>query len=173
MIDSRKEESLMSPTSRRLVRLPSLLALLIFVAANVGGALVANAQNGAGKKKADEPLYVEYKGIRLGMETAEVRKKLGNPADKGDIQDFFVFSEKETAQVFYDKGHKVMAVVVNYVGDDSGAPLPKLVLGTDIEAKADGAMHKMIRYPEAGYWVSYNRTGGADPLVTVTMQKIQ
>lgn len=161
----------MSPTSRRIVPLP-LLALMLFVLASLASTPVARAQNGAGDKNADKPLYVEYKGIRIGMLTNEVRKKLGDPADKGDVQDFFVFSEKESAQVYYDKEHKVMAVSVNYVGDGSGAPLPKVVLGADIEAKADGTIHKMVRYPEAGYWVSYNRTGGDDPLVTVTMQKI-
>mgnify|MGYP003701056569 CR=1 FL=1 len=162
----------MSPTSRRFVLLPSMLALVIFASANLGGAIIAHAQSGAGEKKADKPLYSEYKGVRLGMEATEVRKKLGDPADKGDVQDFFVFSDNESAQVFYTKG-KVMALSVNYVGDKSGAPLPKIVLGTDIEAKPDGAMHKMVRYPEAGYWVSYNRTGGGDPMTTVTMQKIQ
>jgi hypothetical protein len=161
----------MSPTSRRFAMLPSIFALVIFAAANLGGMLVASAQDTAGDKKADKPLYSEYKGVRLGMEATEVRKKLGNPTDKGDVQDFFVFSDSESAQVFYAKG-KVMAVSVNYVGDKS-APQPKVVLGTDIEAKPDGAMHKIVRYPEAGYWVSYNRTGGGDPLVTVTMQKIQ
>ena len=161
----------MSPTSRRFVMLPSIFAILIFAAANLGGTIVARAQETGGDKKADKPLYSEYKGVRLGMEASEVRKKLGDPTDKGDVQDFFVFSETESAQIFYTKG-KVMAVSVNYVGQKS-APQPKIVLGTDIEAKADGAMHKMVRYPDAGYWVSYNRTGGGDPLVTVTMQKIQ
>lgn len=162
----------MSPTSRRFVTLPSIFAFVIFAAATLGWSLVANAQNAIGEKKADKPLYSEYKGVHLDMEASEVRKKLGDPTDKGDVQDFFVFSDNESAQVFYTKG-KVMAVSVNYVGDKSGAPLPKIVLGTDIEAGADGAMHKMVRYPDAGYWVSYNRTGGGDPLVTVTMQKIQ
>ena len=162
----------MSPTSRRIVPLP-LFALMTLMLASLGSTLVAHGQNTSGAKNANKPLYVEYKGVRIGMETSEVRKKLGDPADKGDAQDFFVFSEKESAQIYYDKGKKVMAVSVNYVGDNSGAPLPKVVLGTDIEAKADGAMHKMVRYPDAGYWVSYNRTGGDDPLVTVTMQKIQ
>jgi len=133
---------------------------------------LTSAQEGGSGKKADKPVYIEYKGVRIGMDTTEVRTKLGDPADKGDVQDFFVFSEKESAQVYYTRG-KVMAVSVNYVGDNSGAPLPKAVLGTDVEPKADGAMHKMVRYPAAGYWVSYNRTGGEDPLVTVTMQKIQ
>ena len=161
----------MSPTSRRVVTFPSLLALVI-LAAVAPIAATAVAQN-AGAKKADKPLFIEYKGIRIGMEAGEVRKKLGNPTDKGEIQDFFQFSEKESAQVYYDKVHKVMALSVNYIGDGSGAPPPQAVLGTEIEAKTDGAMYKMVRYPDAGYWVSYNRTGGGDPLVTITMQKIQ
>jgi hypothetical protein len=170
----RKEEAIMSPTSVRTVWLPLRLAFIALVVAAlgcIGGASVARAQNGGGMKKSDKPLYVEYKGVSIGMDAGEARKKLGDPSDKSDTQDFYVFSEKETAQVFYNKG-KVMAVSVNYLSDKS-APLPKVVLGLDIEAKADGGMYKLVRYPEAGYWVSYNRTGGDDPLVTVTMQKIQ
>jgi hypothetical protein len=163
----------MSPTSKRFVSPSRILALMVFMSASLVSALVVHAQNNGGERKADKPLYAEYKGVRIGMDAEEARKKLGSPSDKGDVQDFFVFSEKESAQVYYDKGHKVVALSVNYVGEGSGAPMPKVVLGTDIEAKADGAMHKMVRYPEAGYWVSYNRTGGDDPLITVTMQKIQ
>jgi hypothetical protein len=164
----------MSPTSVRAVWLPLRLAFIALLVATLGcisGASVARAQNGGGMKKSDKPLYIGYKGVSIGMDAVEARKKLGDPSDKGDTQDFYVFSDKETAQVFYDKG-KVMAVSVNYLGDKS-APLPKVVLGLDIEAKADGGMYKLVRYPEAGYWVSYNRTGGEDPLITVTMQKIQ
>jgi hypothetical protein len=145
---------------------------MVLILVSLGSTQVVHGQKSVDEKNADKPLYLDYKGIRIDMEASEVRKKLGDPADKSDAQDFFVFSDKESAQVYYTKG-KVTAVSVNYVGDNSGAPLPKVVLGTDIEAKADGAMHKMVRYPTAGYWVSYNRTGGDDPLVTVTMQKIQ
>ena len=157
----------MSPASRRVVLFIALALLAMASAPN------AAAQRASDKKAVDKPLFIEYKGVRIGMEADEVRKKLGQPADKGDVQDFFQFSEKESCQVYYDKVHKVMAVSINYVGDGSGAPLPKVVLGTEIEAKADGAMYKMVRYPDSGYWVSYNKTGGEDPLVTVTMQKIQ
>ena len=163
----------MSPTSRRAVPHLFMLAPVAFMALILCGigAPVARAQNGASDKRADKPFYIDYKGVHIGMTADEARKKLGDPKDKGDTQDFYMFSEKETAQVFYDKG-KVMAVSVNYLGDKS-APLPKVVLGVDVEAKPDGGIFKLIRYPEAGYFVSYNRTGGDDPLVTVTMQKIQ
>ncbi|HKQ51363.1 MAG TPA: hypothetical protein VJT74_03280 [Pyrinomonadaceae bacterium] len=158
----------MSPASLR--RVVILIALALLAAAST---VVATAQRASDKKAVDKPLFIEYKGVRIGMDMDEARKKLGEPTDKSDVQDFFQFSEKESCQVYYDKVRKVMAVSINYVGDGSGAPLPKVVLGTEIEAKADGAMYKMVRYPESGYWVSYNKTGGTDPLVTVTMQKIQ
>lgn len=164
----------MPPTSVQVVNRPFKLSFVVLLVATLGcfaGASVARAQNGGSEKKSDKPLYAEYKGVRIGMEAGEARKKLGDPSDKSDAQDFYVFSEKETAQVFYDKG-KVMAISVNYLGEKS-APLPKVVLGIDIEAKPDGGMYKLVRYPEAGYFVSYNRTGGDDPLVTVTMQKIR
>jgi hypothetical protein len=122
----------------------------------------------------DAPPYREYKGVRIGMTCDEARKLLGVPADKGDAQDFYIFSETETAQVFYDKDKKVFAVAAVYSnGTASGVPTPKAVLGSEIEPKPDGSLHKMVAYPKAGYWVSYSRTSGDSPLVTVTMQKRQ
>ncbi|HEX8141659.1 MAG TPA: hypothetical protein VF553_03630 [Pyrinomonadaceae bacterium] len=118
-----------------------------------------------------EPLFNEYKGIRIGMMSEEARKKLGSPQDKSDEQDFFVFNDKESAQVFY-KDHKIYAISINYIGAGSSTPMPKAVLGSEIEAKPDGSMYKMVRYRKAGYWVSYSRTAGNDPLVTITMQRI-
>jgi hypothetical protein len=47
-----------------------------------------------------QPLYSDYKGVRIGMTAAEARAKLGLPALKEDDQDFYVFSDKETAQLF-------------------------------------------------------------------------
>jgi len=33
-------------------------------------------------------------------------------------------------------------------------------------------MCQLNRYPEAGYWVSYNRIAGDKPIVTITVQKM-
>lgn len=123
-------------------------------------------------KDEDAPPYREYKGVRIGMACEEARKLLGSPADKDDAQDFYVFSETETAQVFYDKEKKVFAIAAVYLnGAAKSVPTAKAVLGSEIEPKPDGSLHKMVSYPKAGYWVSYSRTSGESPLVTVTMQK--
>ncbi|HEX8776244.1 MAG TPA: hypothetical protein VF735_21925 [Pyrinomonadaceae bacterium] len=124
-------------------------------------------------KGEDEPLFSEYKGVRIGMLADEARKKLGSPQDKSDEQDFFVFNERESAQVFYDKSRKTYAISINYLGtNNNNTPQAKTVFGTDIEAKPDGSMFKMVRYPKAGYWVSYSRTSGSDPIVSITIQRI-
>jgi hypothetical protein len=55
----------------------------------------------------------------------------------------------------------------------NGIPTCKDVLGSEAEKKDDGSVYKLVRYPKAGYWVSYSRTAGNDATVTITMQKIQ
>jgi hypothetical protein len=124
----------------------------------------------AAAKAADEPLYREYKGIKIGMSAGDVRTKLGKPEEKSDEMDFYVFSDKERARVYYQDG-KASAIIATYMGRDSDAPAPVAVIGTDITPKPDGSLYQMKTYPEAGYWVAYSRTSGDSPLVIITMQK--
>jgi hypothetical protein len=121
----------------------------------------------------DSVLFKDYRGVQLGMTSDEVRKKLGDPKDKGDEQDFFVFNDNETAQIVYDKTHKVVTISADFLTSGAKVPTAKQVFAGDVEAKADGSIYKMVRFPKAGYWLSYNRTGGNSPLTTVTLQKIQ
>lgn len=128
-----------------------------------------------GGAQADEaaPAFQEYRGVQLGMTADEVRRKLGSPKDKSDEQDFFVFNETETAQILYDKLHKVITISADFMTSGNDVPTAKQVLGADLEAKPDGSIYKMVRYPKAGCWLSYNRTAGTPPLTTVTIQKIE
>ena len=118
------------------------------------------------------PVYQDFMGITLGMDDDEVRAKLRHLKDKGERQDFFVFSESQSAQIVYDDQRKVIVISADYVGKDGNAPSPESVLGEALQAKQDGSMYQMRRYPEAGYWVAYNRTAGDDAIVTVTMQRM-
>lgn len=121
----------------------------------------------------DKPVFLDYRGIQIGWVADEVRKKLGNPADKGEEQDFYVFNEKETCQVLYDKTtKKVTAISVDFMNGATSVITPEQVFGADIESKPDGSKYKIVRYPKAGYWVSYSRTAGDTPIVTITMQKM-
>lgn len=144
--------------------------LIAFSWANAQTSKRGTPQGGGEEESA---LFHEYRGVQLGMTADEVRKKLGDPKDKGDEQDFFVFSESETAQVVYDKTRKVITISADFLTAGTSVPTAKQVFGSEVEAKADGSVYKMIRYTKAGYWLSYNRTSGASPLTTVTLQKIQ
>jgi hypothetical protein len=121
----------------------------------------------------DTTVFHDYRGVQLGMTAEEVRKKLGDPKDKSEEQDFFVFNDNETAQIVYDKTHKVITISADYMTAGATVPTAKQVFGSEVEAKTDGAVYKMLRFPKAGYWLSYNKTGGTSPLTTVTLQKIQ
>jgi len=133
---------------------------------------MSTAQKRNSPAEDENPVFREYRGVQLGMTAEEARKKLGKPSDKGDEQDFYIFSERETAQIVYDKAHKVTVLSVDYSSGAPDVPTPKTVTGADIEPKPDGSMHKMIRYPKAGFWVSYSRTAGDSPMISITIQKI-
>ena len=147
----------------------ALLAVISFSIAGV--AYGQTAQKRASLAADEEPVFHEYRGVKIGWVADEVRKKLGNPANKGDEQDFYMFGEKETAQFLYDKG-QVTAISVDFMNGAKEVITPQQVFGADIEAKPDGSIYKLVRYPKAGYWVSYSRTAGNTPIITVTIQRI-
>ena len=135
-------------------------------------ASTAAAQGSKGSITTPEENGFQFRGVKIGMATDEARKKLGSPREKSPEQDFYVFNDNEAVQIYYEKG-AVSAIAIDYMNGSNGVPTPKAVLGAEAEAKADGSIHKVVRYPKAGYWVSYSRTAGAEPTITITMQKIQ
>ncbi len=155
---------------RKLLSLAAVAPLIIFISSSSraqqkGAALLHPTENGAALR--------QYRGIQLGMTSEEVRKKLGSPKDKADDQDFFVFNDSETAQILYDKAHQVITISADYMKGGDAVPNAKDFLGTEAETKPDGSVYKVVRNLKAGYWLSYNRTAGPSPLVTITMQKIE
>lgn len=164
----------------------------LFVAAFLLVVPVANAQQSASNQPAQAgvastkasdsgsanaapemtPIFTDYRGVNIGMSAGEVRDKLDHLKEKGKHQDFFVFSDAESAQVYYDEQEKVMAVSAHFIGDDSNAPTAKAVLGEEVQAKPDGSLYELKRYPAAGYWIAYSRTAGEKPIITVTMNKM-
>jgi hypothetical protein len=143
-----------------------MLAISVFSMGVAQGQTVSTGSTA----KANVPLFTDYRGVKIGMSADEVRGKL-DQIKKGEGQDFLVLSDQESAQIYYDGEGKVTAVSIDYFNNGK-APSPDAVLGTAIQAKADGSMYQLNRYPEAGYWVSYNRTAGNKPIVTITMQKM-
>jgi hypothetical protein len=149
-------------------------ALLVVISFTLAGGVLAQTpqKRPAAAGTEDEPVFHDYRGVKLGWLADEVRKKLGNPANKADDQDYYIFNDNERAQVYYDKDKQVTAISVDFMSGASGIITPQQVFGSDIEAKSDGSKSKLVRYPKAGYWVSYSRTAGDSPIISVTMQKL-
>ena len=150
-----------------LLALATILTLLLIGAIAYGQRPSGAATN---LSATQQPLFSEYKGIRLGMTASEVRAKLGDPTLKADDQDYYVISQTESAQFAYDKAQKVVTISIDYTGP--GSPDYRNVVGASIDQKEDGALYKMVRYETQRFWVSYSRTGGASPTVTITIQKM-
>ena len=120
-----------------------------------------------GYSQVQQPLYREYRGVRLGMTAAEARAKLGEPAMKSDEQDYYVFSANETAQIGYTE-QKVVTISADFAGG-VGAPDYKAVVGEGLLQKPDGALFKMMIYDSERFWVSYNKSASEVPVVTITI----
>jgi hypothetical protein len=172
----------MSDTSKYKLTRGKLIALVIaiFLVVFLAGAALVLGQKPQAKgtktfapaEPVQQPLYSEYKGVRIGMTEQEVHAKLGQGVKTADA-DFYVVSDAETAQIQYDQSRRVSAISIDYVGG-VGAPDYRAVVGSDIQTRADGSIYKIVHYDSLGFWVSYNKTGpdAAVTTVSITIQKI-
>ena len=148
-----------------------LLAALALIPAALAQTLARKPAPAPADQAQDQPPFHEYKGVRIGMGADEARKLLGNPTDKDDKQEVFAVNDNESCQVYYDAARKVSAVSITYYSPKA-VPTPKAVLGEEPEARQDGSFTKLVRFPKAGYWVSYTRTSGDAPMTIIAMQRL-
>ena len=142
--------------------------LLPILGATASGQTETQAKKVArGHSQIQQPLYREYRGVRLGMTAAEARAKLGEPAMKSDEQDFYVFSANETAQFVYTE-QKVVTISTDYSGG-VGAPDYKSVVGEGLLQRPDGSLFRMVLYDSERFWVSYYKSASVVPVVTITI----
>ena len=158
----------MQRTNQKLLVVFTILVLGLICAPNTVGQKTTPAK--VSSPMAQSPLVTDYRGVTLGMTTAETVAKLGQPMSHADDQDFFFMSDQESAQVAYDASRRVKTISVDYFGG-TGAPDYKNVVGADIQTRPDGSLYKLVRHETQRFWVSYNRTAGPVVIVTVTIQK--
>ena len=144
-----------------------VILLLLFGAIASGQTKTEVMSAARGHSQVQQPLYKEYRGVRLGMTVAEARAKLGEPAMKSDEQDFYVFSANETAQIVYT-GQKVVTISTDYNGG-VGAPDYKSVVLQDLLQKPDGSLFRMVLHDSERFWVSYYKSASVQPVVTITI----
>ena len=151
---------------------PRIVEIVFFVIGVIlllllGAIASGQTKTAKGYSQVQQPLYKEYRGVRLGMTAAETRAKLGEPAMKSDEQDFYVFSANETAQIVYT-GQKVVTISTDYLGA-VGAPDYKSVVGEELLQKPDGSWFRMTLYDSERFWVSYYKSASVEPVVTITI----
>ncbi len=122
------------------------------------------------------PVLKDYKEVTIGTTADEVRDILGKA--KLDDKDgfYYRFDDDEHAQIRLDESEKVRLIAITYTANHKAPPTFADIFGGEpasSDMKPDGSIYRLSRYPTAGYWVAYSRTGGGKPTVTVTIQKLR
>jgi hypothetical protein len=105
------------------------------------------------------------------MSAADVLQKLGAPKSDADNNFFYIFSETETVDIIFTSEKKVGSVSAMFTEEHINPPKFEDVFSKNVKAvpKPDGAIFKRVNFPEAGYWVSFNRTAGDKAMVIVVI----
>ncbi len=124
--------------------------------------------------QAAAPFVNELKGISIGMSPDEVLKKLGKPKASDKSGMLFSLAKNELAQIGIGPKGMVRTIALIYEDGNENAPELEDIFGPAVEVgkNEDGSVYKMVRYDNVGFWLAYSRTGGEDPLTTVTMRRI-
>lgn len=119
-----------------------------------------------------QPAIHALRDVELGMSADDAKHKLGKPEVQDETGMYFNLSGGDSVQIGLGADKKVSTIAIIYAAGGKNAPSLSDVFGPDVE-KADGDTYKMVRYPDAGYWVSYSRSNSADkPVVVVTIKKM-
>ena len=123
-------------------------------------------------KAIQTPAMTEFRKAGIGTTAADLKQAWGKPEVEDKTGFIYQFSDKEMAQVALDGDQKVDTIAVTFQ-DGAGAPKPEDVFGPGekIERKGGGGVFHMVRYPEAGYWVSYFSQGDGKAVI-ITYKKI-
>ena len=160
---------------------PALMFAIIFLAMTANAQTVSsNASTSPVQETPTEtastpvlmPVWKSYKEVTVGMSADAVKDKLGKAKVSDKDGFYYEMSDEETLQIGLDAEQKVRVISITYKVKEGNAPKFEDVLGADPSVEPNGAVYKLVRYPEAGYWVAYNRTAGDDATVTVTIQKL-
>jgi hypothetical protein len=126
----------------------------------------------AATKAIRTPAMTEFRKASIGILADDLKKAWGKPEIEDKTGFIYNFSDTEMAQVVITPDEKVDAIAVTF-RDGTGAPKAEDVFGPKekIERKENGSVFHMVRYEDAGYWVSYLSQGEGKPVI-LTYKKL-
>lgn len=115
-----------------------------------------------------------FRNVALGMSPDDVESLLGDPKIKDERGFLYNLSDSETAQIEIGPEKKVTAVAFMFA-NGKGAPSLAEVFGAGVTAdpQPNGTIYKMVRYEDAGFWISYYAGSGGNAVTTVTIRKLR
>jgi len=119
------------------------------------------------------PLIDNYRNVKIGASADQVKEVLGKPKFKDDTGFVYDLSDAETLQITLAPDSTVTAIAAIFK-NDGAAPQFSEIFGASAkpETRSDGSIYKMVRYPDAGYWISYYKGTGNDATIALTIQKL-
>lgn len=122
--------------------------------------------------KLQDPVFKDYRGVTIGMSADDVRQKLGKPEDQSDTEDSFKPADGENTRIIYNAEKKVKTISIMYTDDVSKAPSTSSIVGEDVPANEGGGIFKRVDYPDQGFWITYAKIAGDDPMIIITIQAL-
>lgn len=115
----------------------------------------------------------EFRKVGIGMSADDVESAWGEPKVKDDSGFLYNLSDSETAQIEVGPEKKVTAIAIMFK-NGKGAPSLAEVFGAGATAdrEQNGTVYKMVRYPDAGYWLSYYAGSGENAVTTITIRRL-
>ena len=122
---------------------------------------------------ASAPFLKEYRKASIGMTADTLRDAWGKPENEYSDGLFYELSESEMVQIALGPEKKITAIAITFI-KGKGAPSFAQVFGEGVtpENRENGSVYRMVRYPDAGYWVAYYAGPAEKADVSLTMQKL-
>lgn len=135
-----------------------------------GFALCAQGVKSAAPSTLQTKVMNQFRGVKLGMKTAEVRAALGAPENSSDASDDFKLTGEDTMTVRYDNG-EVKAIQIAFL-DPKNAPAWKEVVGdAEVNTMESGAKNARKVMDAEKFWVTmYQNKEGTITRITISKQ---
>jgi len=146
-----------------------LLKVAIALSVVGGFSLYAQSVQSAGVvHPAQNKVFSEYKGVKLGMKRDAVKTALGSPENSSDTSDDFKLTGDDTMTVHYDNG-EVKAIQLSFL-DPKNAPAWKDVVGDAPVSELSNGGKTARRTMEAEkFWVTiYQSKEGTTTRITIS-----